>query len=423
MVQPEPAGQPTSPFVLPVTQPPDRETLAGWQQYRRTRTSFQPAPRLTLADYRRFSPRRKALHDLHRTATHVNLPLLETPMSAAVDRLMRFRMQNNALKTKASTQSGLMVSGGGFQGKTETVCDCAAAFEDFLRDLHQELNPDAVVGTRDLHAPVAYVQTPVTAKPKSVCEAILDFFGAPIARGATLPQLCRLVRASLRDHGTRVLILDDVTRLKMHREADQDALDLMRGLMSMNVTLVLVGVGIRQSGLLTGGHYDAASGQWRFLPRKDGKSYFNDEAGTQTDRRFDLIDLDPFRYDTPAGIAAWTSHLAGLEDCLRLFRAEPGMLTTGNMPEYLFRRTQGVVGLLERLIEDGCAAAIDNGTEKLTVSLLDGIHIDLRDVPGRDLQAGEIPEVPQPPRPSPASKRGRNTVFDDRGPASSSSAS
>ncbi|MFI7643508.1 hypothetical protein [Nonomuraea sp. NPDC049400] len=89
-------------------------------------------------------------------------------MSAAVDRLMRFRMQNNALKTKASTQSGLMVSGGGFQGKTETVCDCEAAFEDFLRDLH---------------APIAYVQTPVTAKPKSVCEAILDFFGAPIAPG------------------------------------------------------------------------------------------------------------------------------------------------------------------------------------------------------------------------------------------------
>ncbi|MFI7643507.1 hypothetical protein [Nonomuraea sp. NPDC049400] len=214
-----------------------------------------------------------------------------------------------------------------------------------------------------------------------------------------------------------------MTRLKMHREADQDALDLMRGLMSMNVTLVLVGVGIRQSGLLTGGHYDAASGQWRFLPRKDGKSYFNDEAGTQTDRRFDLIDLDPFRYDTPARIAAWTTHLAGLEDCLRLFRAEPGMLTTGDMPEYLFRRIQGVVGLLERLIEDGCAAAIDNGTEKLTVSLLDDIHIDLRDVPGRDPQAGEIPEVPQPPRPAPASKRGRNTVFDDRGPASSSSAS
>jgi hypothetical protein len=30
--------------------------------------------------------------------------------------------------------------------------------------------------------------------------------------------------------------LDDVTWLRMHREADQDALDLLRALMSMHVT-------------------------------------------------------------------------------------------------------------------------------------------------------------------------------------------
>jgi hypothetical protein len=37
----------------------------------------------------------------------------------------------------------------------------------------------------------------------------------------TLPQLTRAVRNSLRDHGTRVLLLDDITRLKMHRADDQ----------------------------------------------------------------------------------------------------------------------------------------------------------------------------------------------------------
>ncbi|MFC7242120.1 hypothetical protein ACFQO7_06455 [Catellatospora aurea] len=54
---------------------------------------------------------------------------------------------------------------------------------------------DAVAGTRDLVAPVAYVQTPVTATPKSVCEAILDFYGADHAKmtlraviGFPLPQ-------------------------------------------------------------------------------------------------------------------------------------------------------------------------------------------------------------------------------------------
>lgn len=68
-----PDGQPGVPFVLPgpVT---DRE---GWRQWRLTRHCFQPAPRLSLADYRVLSPRTRTLHDLHRAATHANLPLQE----------------------------------------------------------------------------------------------------------------------------------------------------------------------------------------------------------------------------------------------------------------------------------------------------------------------------------------------------------
>jgi hypothetical protein len=76
-----------------------------------------------------------------------------------------------------------------------------------------------------------------------VCEAILDFYGAPHAK-PTLAQLVAAVRSSLYEHCTKVLILDDVSRLRMHREADRDALDMLRSLMSMHVTLVLIGVGI-----------------------------------------------------------------------------------------------------------------------------------------------------------------------------------
>jgi hypothetical protein len=82
-----------------------------------------------------------------------------------------------------------MITGGGYQGKTETACEIAAAFEDAWLDLHQQLNPAAVRGTRDLHSPVAYVQTPVTAKPKSLCRAILDFYGADHAAQVAAPEL------------------------------------------------------------------------------------------------------------------------------------------------------------------------------------------------------------------------------------------
>ena len=103
--------------------------------------------------------------------------------------------------------------------------------------------------------------------------------------------------------------------------------------------------------------------------------------------------------------------------------AAPGMLTGGTMPEYLYRRTSGVVGLLERLIEDGCREAIGTGAEHLGQTLLDSVALSLPDARGRDADAGEIPAIPPAPAQADGSqarkrKRGRNTVFDDRGPAS-----
>jgi hypothetical protein len=408
------------PFIL-AGPPPVRETLQGWQRWRLTRHAFVPAARLDLAAWRALSPRRRMLHDLHRIATHANLPLQQTPMSKAVAKLMRGRIENNALKQKPSTRAGVMVTGGGYQGKTETACEVAAAFEDAWLQLHRHLNPDAVAGTRDLHAPVAYVQTPVTAKPKSTCKAILGFYGAD-TKNMDLPDLVRQVSDSLHDHGTKALLLDDITRLRMHRADDQDTLDLIRAFMSMHVTLVLIGVDILSSGLLREGRHDPRSGQWIIPPSGRGKT--RGVEATQTERRFDLIELDRFRYDTPQGITAWTEHLAGLEQQLRLMRASPGMLTEAGMPEYLFRRTDGVVGLLERLVEDGCREAIESGQERLTETLLDGVEINLAGTPGRDPDAGEVPTVP--PINSHVSdgagkrKRARNTAFDDHGPAAAS---
>ncbi len=397
---------------------PRRDTAGGWRHWCETRHQFTPAPRLTLAQWTSLSPRDRALHDLHRTATHVNLPLLETPMSLKVSRLVNRRIRNNAFKQKASTRAGVMVTGWGYQGKTETVCEVLAAFEQDWLDLHDYRNPETCEGTRDLHAPVAYVQTPVTAKPKSTCQAILDFFGADTKR-MTLPELVRQVAGSLHDHGVKALALDDITRLRMHRADDQDSLDLVRAFMSMNITLVLIGVDIPGSGLLREGTWDPKTRQWVLPPSRHARVHGLE--ATQTERRFDLVELDRFRYTTPEQITAFHDHLTGLEDNLRLFKAGPGMLTSGTMPEYLMRRTDGVVGLLERLIEDGAHEAMDGGRELLDEDLLDEIVLSLDD-PARDAAAGEVPTIPGSPQPTAAPRTpgggrpGRNTVFDDHGP-------
>ncbi|MGX1676334.1 hypothetical protein [Streptomyces sp. NPDC055400] len=98
------------------------------------------------------------------------------------------------------------------------------------------------------------------------------------------------------------------------------------------------------------------------------------------------------------------------------------MLTCGAMPEYLMRRTGGVVGLLGRLLEDGAQEAMESGKELIDESMLDEIVL-CRDEPGQP------PDEPVIPAKSPTAgkrprqvKRHRNTVFDNKGPAATDTA-
>ena len=106
----------------------------------------RPGPAAGPGRRRALPPRRRMLDDLHRAATHANLPLQQTPMSQAVTKVLRGRIESNALKHKPSTRAGVMITGGGYQGKTETACEIAADFEDAWLELHHHLNPDAVPG-------------------------------------------------------------------------------------------------------------------------------------------------------------------------------------------------------------------------------------------------------------------------------------
>lgn len=332
-------------------------------------------------------------------------------MSAFVSRKMRSLIETGAFCQGPDTRPGLMINGGGCQGKTETACEALACYEDEWLALYDQ-NPYAIEGTLDLHVPAVYVRTPVKATPIALCQRILHFYGEP-CKGMRQEDMIRTVKDAVFDHGTKAIVIDDVTRLKLHREADQDVLDLIRELMSLPATLILVGVGIPKSGLLRDGRRDPRTGQWLFPPVKDRSRSRNDDAPGQTDLRFELIDLRRFTYDTPAGIAAWTGHLAGIEQQLRLLDGREGMLSGNGMPEYLYGRTGGIIGLVRRLVQEGCRHAIETGTETITAELLDALTLDPDDLADLDPDAGELPDIPAPPSPEP--RKRRNTAFDDRG--------
>lgn len=288
----------------------DRTTIEGWQRWCLTRESFVPASVLTAKEYAAKTPRQRKIHDLHRLATHSSLPILATPMSEMVAKVVQARVEDGAYCHKATTRPGVMVNGNGAQGKTETVCAALAGFEEEWLLVNNYLNPDAMPGTRDLVAPVAYVRCPVKATPISTCQRILDFYGEDY-KGMRLEDLVRTVKTAITEHATKALVIDDITRLKLHREADQDVLDLIREMMSMPVTLILVGVGIPTSGLLREGRRDPKSGLWLIEPVKDRGRSPNEHAATQHERRFELVDLNPFHYGTSKQIAAWIEPPAG----------------------------------------------------------------------------------------------------------------
>ncbi len=394
---------------------PARETWEGWTRWRLTRRDFTPAPVVTADEHAAMTARQRRLHDLHRAATHSNLEIQDTPMSALVSKEVRSLVEINAFDKSPDTRPGLMVNGGACQGKTATVCEALAAFEDEWLGLY-EMAAGSVEGTLDHHVPVVYVRTPVKATPISACQRILDFYGEDY-KGMTLAALLRTVKQAIGDHGTKALAIDDITRLKLHREADQDVLDLIRELMSLPVTLILIGVGIPRSGLLRDGRRDPATGQWLFPPVKDRGKSRNDDAPGQTDLRFDLVDLDRFSYGGTDSTEAWVAHLVGIEQQLRLLHARDGMLSEGEMPEYLFRHTRGTVGILRKLIQKACRRAIESGEEEITAGLLDSLTLTRKDLPGLDPDSGEIPDIlaapdaKKPARP----RKPRNTVFDDHG--------
>ena len=424
---------------------PDLDTVAGLRRWAGSRGKAARPPILSVEEHQALGRRERRLYDLRREVSNANLTILATPMLLAAREAMEQRVWANALNNEPGAVEGIMVNGGGAQGKTATVLAVLADFLEDWEDLHGFRNPDAYPDGRDAHEPVVYTRVPAKPTPKTLCGAILDAVGEDWQPGETFGPLRSRVCRSLKELGTRMLVLDDITRIKMHRIDDQDVLDLIRDIMDTGATLVLVGVGITSSGLLSEGTTDAAVRKGKPAPdagtlngatvtlapsgggRLRRRTVEDDEQYTQTERRFKLLHITNFGFASAAERRDWVSFLAGVGQELRLLgmdKDNPGrILTDGDLPEYFFRRTGGVVGTVNRLVTEVCRAAVENpdpesGEERITVALLDGLTANYSAEEGRIAEVGEIPDVPSvrasSRAPAPARTQGTSTVLQER---------
>lgn len=377
--------------------PPDLDdisTAEGWKRYVAARDSYRCPTLLSRAEYEALPDGHRSLYDFAREIAVANLPSHDTPMAAALRRQVERTLKTNTNQSKAGVRTGMLVSADAGLGKSTLIREIAASFEERQRGL-ATMFPN-IAGNRDLWLPVAWINVPANVTIKGLCYEILAFFGDVPVGQPSEPVLSRRVRDIMKACGTRLLVLDDITRLNMAREADQITADFIRALMETAATILGIGVNVEASGLLYEGQANADARR----------------ALTQTRRRFTVHPLGAFTDETSDTYNGWLSHLRAVEDDLPLLDKAPGMLTGGDTPAYLLRRTNGVIGTLSRLIAEASLDVLGQtpagpGTgEYLTREVLDDIRLD---------HAAETPDIPQPVQQPRAAKRRpprtRNSAF------------
>ena len=151
-------------------------------------------------------------------------------------------------------------------------------------------------------------------------------------------------------------MIDDIHLLELRREADRDANNHLKRLANdLQATFVYAGVGLSHGGFMHEGRYGA------------------DAALAQISQRFKRLPVEPLRRSTQAERAMWLGVLSGVRARAGAAAAKDGDLT--GQADYLWRRTQGVIGSLTQLLTEATAEAIDTGAERITAKLLDGIDI------------------------------------------------
>jgi hypothetical protein len=375
----------------------DISTVDGWQHYVAHHDQYRGPALLSRTDYDRLPAGHRGLYDMARRVAIANLPRRTTPMGQAIMDEIGVTLQANTLNLTPGVRTGLFLSADAGLGKSTLVRQIAVMFDREMRDFAQ-FRP-GISGNRDRWIPVAWVNVPPKVTIGGLCRDILAYYGEVPRRSAREPELTARVRQVIAECGTRLLVLDDITRLKMHREADQNAADFIRALMETGATILGIGVNVEQSGLLYEGH--ASTRNRRLL--------------TQTRRRFTVHTLGSFTDETGEAFTGWLAHLKGIEEDLPLLDKATGMLTSNDTPAYLLRRTGGVIGTLTRLMTEASLRVLGQcptgpGTgEYLTREVLDAVTLD---------HAAENPGPLEPtsltPRATARRTRSRNGAFSGR---------
>ena len=321
----------------------------GWRRFVDDEPTERPE-RIRLGDYRRLDERARSAYDLERLRhAHGFGPIRS--LYADIHRTLERLVVSNELRGPGA-RHGAALDGNPGNGKTTIVSHFGRHYERRCRERYpHELTPDG-----HEYLPVVYVNVDALPTIKGLNHAILTFYGMGPPKRANARELTQLVLQCARLCQTSLIVIDDIHLLELRREADRDANNHLKRLANdLQATFVYAGVGLSHGGFMHEGRYGA------------------DAALAQISQRFKRLPVEPLRRSTQPQRAIWLGVLSVFERELVLLQAKDGDLT--GQADYLWRRTQGVIGSLTQLLTEATAEAIDTGAERITRKALDEIDI------------------------------------------------
>lgn len=342
-------------MTLPLARSELLSRYEGWREFAESPSIEQPA-RLSLQQINALEGDAREEYEFRRAEYHSNF-LVKTPQNDRLNTRLWDVVDANQQGPDRVKGAAVIDSPPGL-GKSTAVNAFGRAFHRKQIARHGRELDDG----QTLHIPVCRVGFAGNMTTRALNEAILNFYNHPATDAAKNRHLrnrnlAGLAAESVRRHGTRLIIVDDVHFLKIHTDAGVAVANELKWLANeYPATFLFTGVNMQETGLLS--------------ESKNSKGM----AMSQTARRWTLLTLPPFA--APVGDARrdWISLLGSIEQRLVLGNAPEGMLR--RQADYLWVRSSGMIGSLFELLIRGAARAVRTGVEALTRELLDDIEID-----------------------------------------------
>jgi hypothetical protein len=307
-------------------------TWQGWQLFATTEPPAPPQP----DDPPRSTEERLAYHSAFVT---IRTPAISTLATQVRTLMVLGRHQ------QTTARPSLIVTGPAAAGKTTALLNVGRT----CHLAHTRKNP-APPGSAHAAAPVAYVLVPPGATAKTLVTEFARYLGIPVAARMTQTQITDAVCHTYTAAGVQLVLLDEIHRLNPRTTTGAQAADLLKDLTErLAATFVYAGIDVTDTPLFSG------------------------TRGAQLAGRATLITCGPLpaRHGTRE---PFRDVITDIENALDLHQHKPGTLPA-HAP-YLHQRTAGRIGSLTRLIRQAAITAIHDGTERITKTTLDAIHLD-----------------------------------------------